>query len=104
MEKVKSDLRRAILPFLILSLLKEKPWYAYGVALHLQKIAPNACRNCDISTVFTRLAKDGLISPTNGPSPQGKCRLYYQITPSGANALEQFYEEFNLWHTYVMEV
>lgn len=85
-----TQLRRGVLEYCVLALLKERPRYGFDVVKELSEQGGLLTSEGTIYPLLARLRKDGLVATTWQPSSAGPPRRYYEITPDGAAALNHF--------------
>ncbi|MEV5880624.1 PadR family transcriptional regulator [Streptomyces sp. NPDC052101] len=87
--KAESQLRKGVLEYCVLAILRDGP--RYGVEL-LETLAVNVMTTSQgtIYPLLSRLRRDGLVETHWQESPSGPPRRYYELTPSGHAALEEF--------------
>ncbi|MBP3230571.1 MAG: PadR family transcriptional regulator [Prevotella sp.] len=89
-ENAKSQMRKGMLEYCVLLLLKHHPSYASDIIQQLKK-AELLVVEGTLYPLLTRLKKDGLLSYEWQESTQGPPRKYYALSPEG----EQFLEGLN---------
>ena len=89
-ENTKAQMRKGVLEFCILSVLKEKDAYTSEI-LDTLKTAKLLVVEGTIYPLLTRLKNDGLLSYRWEESTSGPPRKYYGLTDIG----QQFLEELN---------
>ncbi len=87
----KSQMRKGMLEYCILLLLKREPAYASDIIRQLQE-AELLVVEGTLYPLLTRLKKDGLLSYEWQESTQGPPRKYYALTDEG----EQFLQELDI--------
>ena len=90
-ENTKAQMRKGVLEFCILSVLKEKDAYTSEI-LETLKNAKLLVVEGTIYPLLTRLKNDGLLNYRWEESTSGPPRKYFDITPKG----EEFFEELKL--------
>jgi PadR family transcriptional regulator PadR len=88
--KAESQLRKGVLEYCVLGLLRDGP--RYGIEL-LEKLAATGVLATSQGTVYpllSRLRRDGLVATSWRESPTGPPRRYYELTETGAASLREF--------------
>lgn len=96
-ENVKSQMRKGILEYCILLLLKKEPSYTSDIIQKLQEARLIVVEGT-LYPLLTRLKNSGLLSYQWIESTQGPPRKYYQLTEDGEvflKELEVSWEELN---------
>ena len=84
----KSQMRKGMLEYCILLLLRQRPAYANEIILRLKE-ADMIVMEGTLYPLLTRLKNDGLLSYEWQESTQGPPRKYYALTADGSEALDQ---------------
>ena len=84
----KSQMRKGMLEYSILLLLKQQAAYANDIILRLRE-ADMIVMEGTLYPLLTRLKKDGLLAYEWKESTQGPPRKYYKLTTDGHEALIQ---------------
>ena len=84
----KSQMRKGMLEYCILLLLKRQAAYANDIIQRLRE-AEMIVMEGTLYPLLTRLKKDGLLSYEWQESTQGPPRKYYKLTTDGVEALTQ---------------
>lgn len=87
-ENVKSQMRKGVLEYCILSILNKKDSYASAIISEL-KDAKMIVVEGTIYPLLIRQKNQGLLTYRWEESPQGPPRKYYMITDKGRQALEE---------------
>lgn len=87
-DNVKTQMRRGVLEFCILSILNNKDAYASSIISEL-KIANMIVVEGTLYPLLIRQKNQGLLSYRWEESPQGPPRKYYSITQKGRVALKE---------------
>lgn len=87
-ENVKTQMRRGVLEYCILSILSKKDSYASSILSEL-KDARMIVVEGTIYPLLIRQKNQGLLTYRWEESPQGPPRKYYQITDKGRQALAE---------------
>ena len=99
----KSQMRKGMLEYCILLLLKRAPAYASDIIRQLQE-AELLVVEGPLYPLLTRLKKDGLLSDQWQESTQGPPRKYYALTPEGEEflvGLDQAWNELDRTVNYL---
>ncbi len=86
-ENAKSQMRKGMLEYCVLLLLKHRPCYASDIIQQL-KAAELLVVEGTLYPLLTRLKNDGLLSYQWQESPQGPPRKYYALSPEGEKFLD----------------
>ena len=86
-ENAKSQMRKGMLEYCVLLLLKHRPSYASDIIQQL-KAAELLVVEGTLYPLLTRLKNDGLLSYEWQESTQGPPRKYYALSPEGEKFLE----------------
>lgn len=98
-ENAKSQMRKGMLEYCVLLLLKHHPSYASDIIQQL-KDAELLVVEGTLYPLLTRLKNDGVLSYEWQESTQGPPRKYYVLTDEGQEALKQMDAAWNeLEHT-----
>jgi PadR family transcriptional regulator PadR len=92
--KLVAQMRRGTLEYCVLALLRDEERYGFELVRALSAIEGMVTSEGTIYPLLTRLRRDALISSTWAESPSGPPRRYYQLTPKGQTALEEFVDEW----------
>ena len=84
----KSQMRKGMLEYCILLLLKRQPAYASDIIQQLKE-AELLVVEGTLYPLLTRLKKDGLLAYEWQESTQGPPRKYYELTPLGQQFLDE---------------
>ena len=91
----KSQMKRGMLEFCILLMIKKKPYYGYEIISKLDEVPILAAKESTIYPLFRRLLKEELLSSywqetTEGLPP----RKYYTMTEKGEEYLSVMRQEW----------
>lgn len=87
--------KRAVNPMLILSLLQERPKYAYEMTQELKERTGGEYNMPLLYPVLYRLQDQGFIEESEKVISQNNCvRNYYRLTPAGIAHLEVMRRDF----------
>ena len=100
---ISPDAIRGYVDLMLLSLLRQKPSYAYELAQQISTVAGNEynMKQTTLYSAVKRLEATTLVTSYAGVSSSGKPRTYYQITDSGMAHLELKIAEWNLTKSVV---
>ena len=87
-DNAKSQMRKGMLDYCIMLLLKEKPYYTTDIIRRLKE-ANLLVVEGTLYPLLTRLKNDGILSYEWQESTQGPPRKYYVLTEEGREALQQ---------------
>ena len=87
-DNAKSQMRKGMLDYCIMLLLKEKPYYTTDIIRRLKE-ANLLVAEGTLYPLLTRLKNDGILSYEWQESTQGPPRKYYVLTEEGREALQQ---------------
>lgn len=90
--KAESQLRKGVLEYCVLGLLRSGPRYGVELLEMLGAVKVTATSQGTIYPLLSRLRRDGLVDTTWQESPSGPPRRYYELTPLGETALAEFAE------------
>ena len=98
-DNLKSQMRKGMLEFCVLLLLRKGDAYASEIISRMKE-AHLIVMEGTLYPLLTRLKNDGLLSYRWEESPSGPPRKYYSITPPGVEALGQLQNSWEeLSHT-----
>jgi PadR family transcriptional regulator PadR len=95
--RVLSQLRRGVLEFCVLALLRDRPHYGFDLVRQLGETDGLLTSEGTIYPLLSRLRKDGLVTTTWQESDAGPPRRYYALTDRGRSALDVFVHD---WTTF----
>ena len=78
-----TQLRRGLIEFCVLNVLRHGPGYGYQIVQALQVIEPLAVSESTVYPILTRLREEGLLTVRDVPSPAGPPRRYFSLTVPG---------------------
>lgn len=93
-DNAKSQMRKGMLEYCVMLLLKKEPSYASDIILRL-KDANLIVVEGTLYPLLTRLKKDGLLGYEWQESTQGPPRKYYTLTCQGEEMLEELNKAWN---------
>lgn len=105
-ENVKSQMRKGILEYCILLLLRKEPAYTSDIITKLQE-AKLIVVEGTLYPLLTRLKNSGLLGYQWIESTQGPPRKYYELTKEGEEflvELESSWQELNNTITYIKNI
>ncbi|MDY6248126.1 MAG: PadR family transcriptional regulator [Prevotella sp.] len=85
-DNAKSQMRKGMLEYCVLLLLRRRPSYASDIILRLKEASLLVVEGT-LYPLLSRLKNDGLLSYEWQESTQGPPRKYYALTPSGEEFL-----------------
>ena len=85
-----AQMRRGVLPYCVLAMVRDKERYGFELVQSLASIDGMVTGEGTIYPLLARLRRDDLVTTTWRESPTGPPRRYYQIAPSGREALAEF--------------
>ena len=91
-----AQLRRGILEYCVLALLKEER-YAFDLVRELAALDGMVISEGTIYPMLARMRRDGTVETTWRESPSGPPRRYYRLSAAGRKALLGFKQE---WSTF----
>jgi len=86
---------KGVLEGCLLAVISKGETYGYEMIERLGKYGLTMVSEGSIYPVLMRMQKEGLVSTTTRPSPNGPKRKYYSLTPEGRIELGDFKER---WH------
>jgi PadR family transcriptional regulator, regulatory protein PadR len=89
-----AQLRRGTLEYCVLALLRGAERYGFDLVRRLGQIDGMMTSEGTVYPLLGRLRRDGLVATTWRESPSGPPRRYYQLTPTGRQALDAFAAEW----------
>ena len=93
-EKTKAQMRKGVLEYCILSIIKQKEVYASDIIFQLKE-AELIVVEGTLYPLLTRLKNDDLLSYRWEESKSGPPRKYYEITNGGKKNLEDLDKSWN---------
>ncbi|MDA0162850.1 PadR family transcriptional regulator [Solirubrobacter ginsenosidimutans] len=94
MAPVISQLRRGVLEYCVLALLRDGERYAFELVRTLSEAEGMVTSEGTLYPLLGRLRREGLVETTWRESPSGPPRRYYTLTGEGASVLEAFTVEW----------
>jgi len=89
-----SQLRRGVLEFCVLALLRDGERYSYELVRALGDADGLVTTEGTLYPLLGRLRREGVVETTWRESPSGPPRRYYHLTPEGQAALGGFMTEW----------
>ena len=96
-----SQLRRGVLEFCVLALLRDRERYSFELVRALGEAGGLVTTEGTLYPLLGRLRRDGLVDSTSQASTAGPPRRYYRLTPAGHEALAAFAAEWTRFRTSV---
>ena len=93
-ETLISQLRRGVLEFCVLALLRDGERYSYELVRALGDADGLVTTEGTLYPMLGRLRREGVVDTTWRESPSGPPRRYYRLTPDGQAALGGFMIEW----------
>lgn len=92
--KAVSQLRRGVLEYCVLALLRDGPRYGVELVRELGEADAMVTSEGTIYPLLSRLRRDALVETSWQESPSGPPRRYYELTAEGGRALAEFTAEW----------
>jgi PadR family transcriptional regulator, regulatory protein PadR len=89
-----TQLRRGVLEYCVLALLRDDERYAFEIVRTLGEADGMVTSEGTLYPLLARLRREGLVETTWRESPSGPPRRYYTLTARGEDALEAFTAEW----------
>lgn len=89
-----SQLRRGVLEFCVLALLRDDEHYSYEIVHALGNVDGLVTSEGTLYPLLSRLRREGVVETSWRESQAGPPRRYYHLTPTGAGRLEAFVSEW----------
>jgi PadR family transcriptional regulator, regulatory protein PadR len=93
-EGVMSQLRRGVLEFCVLALLRDDERYGFEIVRALSEANGLVTTEGTVYPLLARLRKEGVVETTWRESPSGPPRRYYRLTSAGRSLLDAFSTEW----------
>lgn len=93
-----TQLRKGLLEYCVLSVLRHREGYGYEVVLRLQAIEELTLTESTIYPILARLKSDGYLKLRTEPSPNGPPRRYFSLTAQGrkrVEAMDEYWDDLN---------
>jgi PadR family transcriptional regulator PadR len=94
MAPVITQLRRGVLEYCVLALLRDGERYAFELVRTLGEADGMVTSEGTLYPLLARLRREGLVETTWRESPSGPPRRYYTLTARGEDVLEAFTAEW----------
>lgn len=88
-ENWQTQARKGVLELTVLNALRGRRMYGYEIAKRLQEIPGLMVVEGTIYPIMSRLQKEGLVTSSLEPSPEGPARKYYRLSDDGESALDR---------------
>ncbi|MER8046664.1 PadR family transcriptional regulator [Streptomyces sp. NPDC094032] len=88
--RVPSQLRKGVLEYCVLALLRDGPRYGVELLAELSAVSVMTTSQGTIYPLLSRLRREGLVDTELRESPSGPPRRYYTLTTVGRSALTEF--------------
>ncbi|MER5882384.1 PadR family transcriptional regulator [Streptomyces sp. NPDC001941] len=95
--KVPSQLRKGVLEYCVLALLRDGPRYGVEILEELAAVSVMTTSQGTIYPLLSRLRREELVDTSLRESPSGPPRRYYTLTATGRAALEEFTRSWPLF-------
>lgn len=89
-----AQLRRGVLEFCVLALLRDGERYGFELVQRLSEIEGLVTTEGTLYPMLGRLRREGVVQTTWRESPSGPPRRYYQLTSGGRSVLAAFTDEW----------
>jgi PadR family transcriptional regulator, regulatory protein PadR len=89
-----AQMRRGVLPYCVLAMLKDKEQYGFELVHALGGIDGMVTGEGTIYPLLARLRRQGLVETTWQESTAGPPRKYYRLAGAGEDALAEFTESW----------
>jgi PadR family transcriptional regulator PadR len=96
-----SQLRRGVLEFCVLALLRDTERYGFELVRALSDADGLVTTEGTLYPLLGRLRRDGVVDTTWRESPSGPPRRYYRLTPAGQALLSAFLVEWTRFRATV---
>lgn len=94
-ENWQTQARKGVLELAVLNALRGERMYGYEIAKSLQAVPGLMVVEGTVYPIMSRLQKEGLVTSSLEPSPDGPARKYYRLSPDGEAALERLNAEWD---------
>lgn len=99
-----TELRRGVLEYCVLSVVRQAESYAYEIVRSLSDHGGLVTSEGTIYPLLSRLRRDGLVETTWRESESGPPRRYYRLTAEGQRALDAFVGDWTRFTNAVNDV
>jgi PadR family transcriptional regulator PadR len=96
-----SQLRRGVLEYCVLALLRDTERYGFELVRALTEADGLVTTEGTLYPLLGRLRREGVVETTWRESTAGPPRRYYRLTPAGHEALDSFTVEWTRFRTSV---
>lgn len=96
-----TELRRGVLEFCVLAVVRNEELYAFEIVRTLSDAGELVSSEGTMYPLLARLRRDGLVAATWRESDAGPPRRYYRITAGGRRALDAFVAEWTRFRSAV---
>jgi PadR family transcriptional regulator PadR len=97
-------MRRGVLPYCVLAMLRDKEWYGFELVHALGSIDGMVTGEGTLYPLLSRLRRQGLVETSWQESTTGPPRRYYRLAPAGQAALADFTSAWRLLRDSVDEL
>lgn len=101
-QKVMSQLRRGVLEYCVLALLRDGRRYGIEILRGLGEVDAMVTSEGTIYPLMSRLRREDLVETSWQESASGPPRKYYELTESGSRALDEFTSEWSRFNAAVL--
>ncbi|MEN0051556.1 MAG: PadR family transcriptional regulator [Bacteroidota bacterium] len=91
-QKWSSQVKKGVLSFIVLKVLKEKEFYGYELIEEVKKYTKIEIAEGTLYPLMNRLKKEGLVNSKWVEQESGIPRKYYHLTESGVKNLKEMEE------------
>ena len=91
----RTQARKGVLVLSVLNALRGDRLYGYEIVRRLSDVAGLQIAEGTIYPLMSRLEKEGLVTSSLEPSPEGPARKYYRLSADGRRALERIDEAWD---------
>ncbi len=85
-----AQMRRGVLPYCVLAMLREKEWYGFELVRAMASIDGMVTGEGTVYPLLARLRRQGLVETSWQESATGPPRRYYRLAQAGREALADF--------------
>jgi PadR family transcriptional regulator len=85
-----AQMRRGVLPYCVLAMLREKEWYGFELVRAMASINGMVTGEGTVYPLLARLRRQALVETSWQESATGPPRRYYRLTQAGREALGDF--------------
>lgn len=91
----RTQARKGVLVLSVLNALRGNRLYGYEIVKRLSDVAGLEIAEGTIYPLMSRLEKEGLVTSSLEPSPEGPARKYYRLSADGRAALDRIDEAWD---------